>query len=171
MDNSTSEKGLDLDAIEARARAATLGPWTYEKGFLSPSVAEESECGEWKYNGRFIAHARTDVPALVGEVRRLRSKNDALARELAVALERERLLRADLAVVATDQEGVWRWQGDGEDHLESLSCPVVTLREMLATRVLAAEHLRTWQRQAGPGHPLTGEVDAALAALGERGVR
>lgn len=55
--------------------------------------------------------------------------------EVAAGLERERLQRADLAVVATETEGVWRWQGDGGDFPESLSCPVVmsaeTLRELL----------------------------------------
>jgi len=45
---------LDLDAIQARADAATGGPWK--------SLPE------------FIAHARTDIPALIAEVKALRGK-------------------------------------------------------------------------------------------------
>ncbi len=68
-----------LDAIEARANNATPGPW-----------GEVAESGQWyimgekidswicntdgmaQYNIDFITHARTDIPALVAEVRRLR---------------------------------------------------------------------------------------------------
>lgn len=43
-----------------------------------------------------------------------------------------------LAIVDAGAEGVWRWQGDGHDHPESLSCPVVmsadTLRALLGQR-------------------------------------
>jgi hypothetical protein len=38
---------------------------------------------------------------------------------------------------------------------------------LYAGRIQAVEHLRTWQRQAGPGHPLREAVEAALVALGE----
>jgi hypothetical protein len=38
-------------------------------------------------------------------------------------LENQRL-RGELEAVGTPTEGVWRWQGDGDD-LQSLSCPVV----------------------------------------------
>lgn len=80
----------ELDAIEARANAATPGPWNY--GFLGdtrrPMVfyqfgqrALESLAGDviickGKHAGGdsnmdFIAHAREDIPALIAEVRRL----------------------------------------------------------------------------------------------------
>jgi hypothetical protein len=158
---------LDLDAIEARANAATPGPWFYDsystvhaKCMLAayeaaetdeecyaanpavcsvPAYAGDTAGGRHVDNAKFVAAAREDVPALVAEVRRLLAKKDELGRELAAALERERLLRAGLAVVATDVDGVWRWQGDGYDHPESLSCPVVmsasTLRGLLGPRV------------------------------------
>lgn len=88
---------LDLDAIQARADAATPGPWTVEEG----AGAEGLRDGWWEYERRacnvetdlefvttdgdgmgassradaeFIAHARTDVPALIAEVRRLRDE-------------------------------------------------------------------------------------------------
>ena len=75
---------LDLDAIEARANAATAGPWhphtTYphtvwqgdmygeDPGMISTTLAQEIVA-----DAKFIAAARTDVPALVAEVRRLRA--------------------------------------------------------------------------------------------------
>ena len=99
----------DLSAIEARANAATAGPWTdtweycgdptetrYYYLFADAEVPEEGEGTEpmWKsvYVGcgrkgcaigageggfvreedaAFAAHARSDIPALVAEVRRL----------------------------------------------------------------------------------------------------
>lgn len=111
---------LDLEAIEARARAATPGPWV--------PVAEDPACPfppeivrrrSWRIstpddadprsagippqdrnlpiavvdsehkgdreawaNRDFIAAARTDVPDLVAEVRRLAAENAALRTEL-----------------------------------------------------------------------------------------
>jgi len=87
---------MNLDEIEARANAATPGPWTYHDGCgyveVPPYGAIEFKPG-WErsvhflarvhnnhvegedglgFDGAFIAHARTDVPALVAEVRRLR---------------------------------------------------------------------------------------------------
>ncbi len=82
-------KPLDLDAIEARANAATPGPWEVEEyvGVLeSTSVLDRvsEPTHDWERriiasslpdepaDAAFIAHARTDVPALIAEVRRLR---------------------------------------------------------------------------------------------------
>ena len=73
-----------LAQIEARADAATDGPWEYR--YLSPykggNVYEPSgyplpgctNCGDneatyEEYDAEFIAHARTDVPALVAALR------------------------------------------------------------------------------------------------------
>ena len=82
---------LDLDAIEARANAATPGPWdgdtcdgisqhwTREKPWLDVLVMEGSD--SWggcnhrisvsEADAEFIAQAREDVPALVKRVREL----------------------------------------------------------------------------------------------------
>lgn len=87
----------ELAAIEARANAATPGPWRDEgpderrpryphdaivgpaedcgipamiakaRGFYHSAEVETA-------NSQFIAHAREDVPALVAEVRRLRAE-------------------------------------------------------------------------------------------------
>jgi hypothetical protein len=78
---------LNLDAIEARANAATEGPWTLEVSgwsgkrvdtLSSPSstvIMGQDERGgaSWSDDddAEFIAHAREDVPALVKHVREL----------------------------------------------------------------------------------------------------
>lgn len=75
---------LDLDAIEARAAAATTGPWAMPltRSFgevIAPEHPEpEPEYGGFLIaetvgppNARFIAAARADVPALCAEIRRL----------------------------------------------------------------------------------------------------
>ena len=102
-----SANKIDLDAMEARAKAATEGPWDYSdcEGELSvdagssrtrwnngigrpPSswkstdrileheletwdIGEEPDDDQRRADAEFIAHARTDVPALVGTLRRL----------------------------------------------------------------------------------------------------
>lgn len=80
-----------LQEIEARANAATPGPWyagnghpyvTTERmgfGIVVARALEGNDC-------TFIAHARTDVPVLIAEVRRLTA---ALA---TVTTERDALL-------------------------------------------------------------------------------
>ena len=94
---------LDLDAIKARAEAATPGPWNLDStdwAKKSPSgirwIADSSvpqavvwvtpEPWDWENDdsdddeiaqmvtdATFVAHARTDVPALIAEVERLRT--------------------------------------------------------------------------------------------------
>lgn len=92
----------ELDAIEARANAASAGPWTYcgcgkcaqvsmEKGpivMVGIGARDVSyTCGEGVddasrlLNAEFCAHARQDVPALVAEVRRLQGAIKAWADE------------------------------------------------------------------------------------------
>lgn len=74
----------DLDAIEARYTKATEGPWDAYVGFDdqgTPYCAVEVEDTEVPvarfhggfYDADFIAQARTDVPALLAEVRALRA--------------------------------------------------------------------------------------------------
>lgn len=64
-----------LNEIEARANAATPGPWEWgpQDGWLG---TEGGVAVGWKWgtltqeaDGQFIAHARTDVPALVAALR------------------------------------------------------------------------------------------------------
>jgi len=70
-----------LREIEARAAAATKGPW--KRGLrrdgsiwvsMGDPMSGEHFQADWDFglaNSTFTAHAREDVPALVAEVRRL----------------------------------------------------------------------------------------------------
>jgi hypothetical protein len=73
---------LDLDAIRARADAATAGPWTWREhpsGFFEFSNAGGViGWGQEEAAFEFAAHARTDIPALLAEVDSLRVENEAL---------------------------------------------------------------------------------------------
>lgn len=76
---------LDLEAIEARANAATEGPWHGEHdefgcvqqgnyGWVAPGAGPEYDVDSDRghADAEFIAHARTDVPDLLAELKRLR---------------------------------------------------------------------------------------------------
>ncbi len=81
----TSPKTVDLDAIEARAAAATPGPWTHSRGMgRQPDDAGADWLNTPAYSAMvdeletpdaaFIAHARVDVPAMAREIRELRAE-------------------------------------------------------------------------------------------------
>jgi hypothetical protein len=80
---------LDLDAIRARVDAATEGPWTADAlaGDLdAPSGYRVAEVLAWSDpDAEFIAHARTDVPALLAEVERLQARVESANVEAATA--------------------------------------------------------------------------------------
>ena len=67
----------------------------------------------------------------------------ALVAELKEETSRREAAESKLRLVATSTENVWRWQGDGSDQPESLSCPVVmsadALRTLLAGRDRTSE--------------------------------
>jgi hypothetical protein len=66
---------IDLDEIEARANAATPGPWTPQTIRLIDGVdLPDATVAQWQRDAAFIAHARTDVPALVARVRELEAE-------------------------------------------------------------------------------------------------
>ena len=83
---------LDLDAIKDRAEAATLGRWEAKAArvYLVGTNLIIAACwrpwgpvtgaGSIEADAAFIAHARSDVPALVVEVERLRAENADLKR-------------------------------------------------------------------------------------------
>jgi hypothetical protein len=74
-----------LAEIEARANAATPGPWWPEhRGVMAEGVEIVDDCAVagwdvYPENQAFIAAARIDVPDLVAEVRRLTAALDAAA--------------------------------------------------------------------------------------------
>jgi hypothetical protein len=66
---------IDLDAIQARAEAATPGPWRLTDGGWGEFVQDSEGRELWALrhtpevaDAEFIAHARADVPALVAEL-------------------------------------------------------------------------------------------------------
>lgn len=71
-----------LDAIEQRAHAATEGPW--EASAHDHYLVICPDCGVRggyeRADAEFIAHARSDVPALLAEVRRLRAMEQRVSR-------------------------------------------------------------------------------------------
>jgi hypothetical protein len=88
---------LDLDAIERRTTEADGGVWRVARK-ATRDAGEESPDGDWvdvwtsyddteqttfgiandltDANAEFIAHARSDIPALIAEVRRLQERPD-----------------------------------------------------------------------------------------------
>lgn len=81
---------VDLEAIEARLKAAAPGPWVYvDNGFdgYIMSASEHLIVGGEPAEGRiepddpnadFIAHSRQDIPALLAEVERLNHPSHSL---------------------------------------------------------------------------------------------
>lgn len=54
-----------------------------------------------------------------------RARNEGLVDHLRRTLRENATLREQIALVTYQTDRVWFWQGDGNDHLGSLSCPVV----------------------------------------------
>jgi hypothetical protein len=84
----------DLDAIEARYEAATPGPWRVEKSWVVGGKGR----GEWNVacvagepprDADFIAHARTDIPALLAAIDDYEARIAAQKSEMEAAVERE----------------------------------------------------------------------------------
>ncbi len=64
-----------LAEIKARCEAATEGPWEQEdcrENHIATATGMDIAHAPKQINAQFIAHARTDVPALLTEVERLR---------------------------------------------------------------------------------------------------
>lgn len=71
---------INLEEIEARANAATPGPWEAFDNYISTGDeifadvhSSNPMYGDASNDTQFIAHAREDVPSLLEEVKRLRS--------------------------------------------------------------------------------------------------
>jgi len=85
---TTTEEAPDLAAIQARADAATAGPWTHYypgqdcSGPCVDPVIHDIESDTAHADLAFIAHARTDVPALLICIRTLVEERDHQARTI-----------------------------------------------------------------------------------------
>lgn len=96
-----------LVAIEKREKAATPGPWEVngvERTLYRDAIVNR-ESSMWMGNtldcSEFIAHTRSDVPALTAEVRALMGERDAalaLAEKLREALDavRDKIIKSSL---------------------------------------------------------------------------
>jgi hypothetical protein len=66
-----------LEAIEAREKAATKGPWRDSEGdvfFDDDFICRCNRLGRDRVDARFIAHARSDVPWLVARLKEAEGK-------------------------------------------------------------------------------------------------
>ncbi|HET6260928.1 MAG TPA: hypothetical protein VFG99_01660 [Chloroflexia bacterium] len=78
----------ELRDIKERASQAWPGPWVWDaQGYLHSTSVETDVPFEDVRD--FIAHARTDIPTLIGEVERLQAENKEL-REFIENVMRER---------------------------------------------------------------------------------
>ena len=64
----------ELIEIEARAAAATPGPWKNAGGYCDVCTSDQEKEANRQANAEFVVHARADVPALLAEVRRQRGR-------------------------------------------------------------------------------------------------
>lgn len=125
-----------LAEIEARANAATPGPWWPEhRGVMAEGVEIVDDCAvagwdAYPENQAFIAAARTDVPALVAEVRRLTAALAAHARHTDAARREGAEAMRERAAKVVSPDG---WDGDEFDGYdrwdtaEALSARVAAL--------------------------------------------
>lgn len=114
---------IDLDAIEARAKAATEGPWeSHGQGvravasvaFCSDGFAYSVRGPQQRISGHdatqnacFIAHAREDVPALTAEVRALRAQLASAREANKATLDRLEARDADARAAIEARDVAW----------------------------------------------------------------
>lgn len=122
----------ELEAIEQRCAAATEGPWVfYWDGKTKVRQGATADgTGEWicawisDENGRFIAASRTDVPALVAEIKHARF----LMRESRVFVAAHEPDPQHLTVSIDEALG-----GRRQSNQSSLHAEIRTLREALGS--------------------------------------
>jgi hypothetical protein len=157
---------LDLDAIEARANSARPGPWRLGIGGVvvvhaqaKPTDYVEAHCAPGG-NAAFIAAARTDVPLLVAEVRRLREENAAIQAALDSLNEwcdGKMNEPAVLAEKAHLESRAWRETKYLKDHISELklerSLEITKARDEERRRIVA------WLRKQPGGWDYAGVID------------
>lgn len=115
---------LDLEAIKARADAATEGPWHGEHdeygcvqqgnyGWVTPGPGPEYDVDseQGKADAEFVAHARTDIPLLLAELAEAERHIERGNEETMKAYSRVRTLTAELAAIRESgvDPGLLRW--------------------------------------------------------------
>lgn len=82
------------------------------------------------------------IPALLARAESAEKLADGLKSELKVAIDDQDKHQKYFALSQANSrigDGYWCWQGDGQDHLESLICPVLIRPEDLAAFIERAE--------------------------------
>lgn len=177
---------VDLDAIEARANAATPGPWGHYSTGSYVYATRTKVCqleDPWIANGNqrndaaFIAHAREDVPALIAEVRRLRE-------ELAVAEGRAAQGAYLVAVIHGDGGQYYAEHGSEKAHADTITkwhdlaaerdrlAADADLLDRLEDAVFESNGIVLRHELTGPPHPSDGLGDPVylVAVCDEHGV-
>lgn len=130
---------LDIEAIKKREQAATPGPWSWAQNHCNPydetwylwlldSVGQilpsswvdrpaESIPAQPEFDWDFIAHARTDIPALLDELERTRAAAKAL-RKMVKETKWFLLERDEYPTISTQDE--WNDTIQKTDWLEDL---------------------------------------------------
>lgn len=171
----------DVEAIEARANAASSGPWLVTDGQHIDQYDHHPDgnrlLSEGDYDANyhlfsqqdvaFIAHARTDIPALIRDWRALKARNSEL--ESSVTFwQAEALLNHFCSEHAKNTRQIGHYcaicarpfvmsvpQGERPPKYKDLIAENAALREQLAQAELAQERLQT-------------AVQLALQGLNER---
>lgn len=128
-DNPLTEQ--QLDEIDARQQAATPGPWTVSEDYSDVLTPDGDQLASYwnptseTRNGEFIAHARQDVAALLGYVRRLQGQRQFLITQLAkrdaATGDGDRALREFLAADPDEETHVVADDSDDPEHVDD--CP------------------------------------------------
>lgn len=162
---------LDLEAIEARATAAT--PGLHGGGFVADAcflhdrqgrayVRFQGPNAEWDCS--FFQHARADVPALVAEVRRLsaaleeRTRERDEAREIVSRVNNEVIGSLGYFTTPSCVEAIWKLK----DHARRTGAAFATTREALEAIAQLTEigHMQ-WDIRYSRWASLKGEDDIA----------
>ena len=93
--------------------------------------------------------AEAKVGSLLAELKKLKRHGAEDAREIEQKADTIRDLEKRLGIVRTKTEDVWFWQGDGHDHPESLTCPVVMEATTLRSLLAEVERLRAEAKSNG----------------------
>ncbi len=133
---------LDLDAIEARTNAATDGPWSWEvsddRRWVDVTAPDYERVIATTHDddlADFIAHARTDVPALVAALRDAQATIHRMDAATLGALDRALGRKSDLGSVGgiealaaerdlaqaeVERLGAWVEQSESLDEMQRL---------------------------------------------------
>ena len=169
----------DLDAIRKRAEKATEGPWAVDPDFRDGGADQIVEMSTGRCltiafltsdgnenNGPFIAHARTDIPALIAHIDRLAAARDAANKR---AEEAER----DAKFCSLDRETEQMARNAAEAARDAAVKRAERLEEGLRNLQRLLGYAGVWMIgcscQDGRHAEMTQIIAAALATHDERG--